>query len=396
MKNLLLLSILIAMLSACASGDKMVERGDYDGLINLATKKLSGKKKKDEYVRALEKGFEKITQRDMATIESLKTSNDPEDWEEIIHVAGDINRRQDKIDPLLPLISESGYHAKFTFVRTDKIVTEAKITAVNLYEKQLDDMVASARKGNKEQARLAFNMIDHIRSLSDNYYKAELRDEMRNIGINKILLRIENNSNVIMPAGYEEELLSANFANIGGSWDRYYTEIDEDMKVDYQVVLHILDVATTHDEWSEIATPYNKNIVDGWEYVLDERGNVKKDSLGNDIKRDRIINVNATVVETKQSKKAMIRSRMEIIDANDNARIYSQPLEVEDCFSHTARNFFGDERALDNNLRNRILPVTYPSDASLIRDAFKELKPKFFNEVRRTDFSAWERENVRT
>jgi len=388
MKNLLLLTISIAMLSACASADKMLERGDYDGLVNLATKKLSGKKKKDIYVLALEEGFEKITRRNMATIESLKTSNDPEDWEDIIAIARDIERRQDKIEPFLPLISETGYQAKFTFVRTDKIVTDAKITAVNLYEKHLDDMLAAARKGNKKQARQAFNLIDQIRSLSDHYYKPELRDEMWSLGINKIFLRIENNSNMIMPAGYEEELLSADFANIGGSWDRYYTEIDEDMNIDYQVVLRILEIATSHDEWREVQYPYNKNVVDGWEYVLDEKGNVKKDSLGNDIKKDKIIAVNATVVETFQSKKALIRARMDITNVHSGARIYSQPLEVEDIFSHTARNFFGDERALDQNLRNRILPVTYPSDASLIWDAFKGLKPKFFDEVRRANYSS--------
>ena len=125
MKNLLLFVITIVMLSACASADKMLDRGDYDGLINLATNKLSGKKKKDEYVRALEQGFEKINQRDLATIESLKNSNDAEDWEEIIRVAHGIDRRQDKIEPLLPLVSVSGHHAKFTFIRTDNIITEA-------------------------------------------------------------------------------------------------------------------------------------------------------------------------------------------------------------------------------------------------------------------------------
>ncbi|MEP6793030.1 MAG: hypothetical protein ABJB16_01800, partial [Saprospiraceae bacterium] len=178
MKNLLLLTIALAMMSACASADKMLERGDYDGLINLATKKLSGKKKKDEYVIALEKGFEKVTKSNMATIESLKNSDRPEDWEDIMDIARDIDRRQEKIEPFLPLISVSGYHAKFTFVHTDQILSEAKITAVNLYEKRLDDMVNAARKGNKKQARQAFNLIDHICSITDKYYKPELRDEM--------------------------------------------------------------------------------------------------------------------------------------------------------------------------------------------------------------------------
>jgi hypothetical protein len=45
--------------------------------------KLSGKKKRIACVQALKKVL-KNHARDMATIESLKTSNNPEDWEDII------------------------------------------------------------------------------------------------------------------------------------------------------------------------------------------------------------------------------------------------------------------------------------------------------------------------
>lgn len=387
MKKVLPAMLSLALLTSCASADKLLERGDYDALITLATKKMSGKKKKDVYVTALESGFEKIIRHDMARIEALQNTDTPEAWENIIRIARDIQRRQDRIEPFLPLISESGYQAKFTFVRTDKIISEAKSTAVNLYEKRLDDMVSTARKGNKKVARQAFNLIDHIRSISSNYYKPELRDEMWSIGINRIYIRIENNSGALMPGGFEDELLSADFGNFGGSWDRFYTEVEEDMPIDYQVILKIQNIATTHDEWLERQYAYTKEIVDGWEYVLDTKGNVAKDSLGNDIKRDKKVRVNATVVETLQSKKALIQARMEIVNVRSGAKVYSQPLEIEDCFSHTARNFYGDERALDPHLRQRILPVGYPSDAAMIWDAFQGLKPKFFHEVRRANYS---------
>ena len=52
MKNLvytfLSLSLSLSLFTSCASADKMVERGDYDEAIRLATKKLAGKKKKEE------------------------------------------------------------------------------------------------------------------------------------------------------------------------------------------------------------------------------------------------------------------------------------------------------------------------------------------------------------
>ena len=389
MKNLnYLLSLSLSLslsLFSCASADKMLEKGDYDGLISLATKKLSGKKKKEEYVIALEKGFEKITRRDMARIESLRVTNTAESWEEVIRISNSMQRRQDRIEPLLPLVSEDGYHATFSFVRTAEIITEAKTTAVALYEKRLAEYVVSARKGNKTAARQAYALTEQIRNLSREYYRPELRDEMWNLGINRIVVRIENNSQAILPSGFADELLSLDFRNNNNSWDRFYTN-HQDIDADYEVVLKIQDIIVTPDEWFERQFPYTKDIVDGWEYVLDERGNVAKDSLGNDIKRDKIVRVNATVVEMEQSKRALVRSRMEVFDKHSGERVHVETFEIEECFSHIARNIYGDERALELYQRQRVLPVLYPSEATLIWDAFLGLKPKFFNELRRTNY----------
>ena len=69
MKNLIYFFLSLSLtlsLYSCASADKMLETGNYDGLVNLAVNKLSGKKKKEVYVTALEEGFEKITRHDMA------------------------------------------------------------------------------------------------------------------------------------------------------------------------------------------------------------------------------------------------------------------------------------------------------------------------------------------
>jgi len=383
MKNLLFLATFALLMSACTSTEKLMDKGDYDSLIFLATKKLSGKKKKDEYVKALEKGFEKLTRRDLAEIEDLKIANRAEDWEDVMNIANEMQHRQDKIEPFLPLVSESGYHAKFNFVQTNAIAAEARENAVARYENRLDDFLVNARKGSKTAARDAFHLIDHIRALNPGEVNADVQDEMWDLGINKILVRIENNSGAIMPAYYEEELLSVDFRNAGGKWDQFYTEINEGTHLDYEVVLHIQDIATSPEDLKERQHLYTRQVLDGWEYVLDDRGNVKKDSLGNDIKKDKYTFVSATVVETVESKNALIHARMDITNKNTGSRVYSQPLEMENHFEHIARNVFGDDRALDDHLRIRVAPIPYPSDLVMIMDAFKAMKPKFFNEVKR-------------
>ncbi len=391
MKNLvytlLSLSLSLSLFTSCASVDKMVERGDYDGAIQVATKKLAGKKKKEEYVIALEKGFEKITRQDMASIDAWSLSNRAEDWEAIIRTARNIQTRQDRIEPLLPLVSENGYRAKFTFVDTDKIINEAKDKVVSLYETRLVDMVKSARAGSKSSARDAYDLLNHMRSLNGDYVRPELKDEMRQLGINHIIVNLENNSQAFIPASVVDELMSNDFSRNGGDWNRFYLTNIDGLVPDFAVNLKIQEILVTPDGGQERRADYSKEIVDGWEYVLDARGNVLKDSLGNDVKRDKLVRVNATVLELVQSKKALLRSRLEIVDERTGEQICSENIEVEEIFGHVARNIIGDDRALEPNMRTRIQPLPFPSESDLIRDAFRGLKPKFVNEVRNANFS---------
>ena len=61
-----------------------------------------------------------------------------------------------------------------------------------------------------------------------------------------------------------------------------------------------------------------KRIVDGWEYKLDGDGNVMKDSLGNDIKIDRIINIRARLAEFSQFKSTQILANVVYTDLKSN------------------------------------------------------------------------------
>lgn len=388
MKKLIYISLSLSLLTSCASVDKMVESGDYDGAIRLATQKLAGKKKKkEEYVIALEKGFEKITRQDMASIDARSLSNRAEDWESIIRTARNIQSRQDRIEPLLPLVSEDGYQAKFTFVQTDKIINEAKDKLVSLYENRLIELVKAARAGNKSSAREAYDLLNHMKAINADYVRPELKDEMRQLGINHVIVSMENNSQAFIPTSVVDELMTNDFSRNNGDWNRFYLSNVDGLVPDFSIKLKIQEIYVTPDGGQERRADYSKEIVDGWEYVLDARGNVLKDSLGNDVKRDKLVRVNATVLELVQSKKALLRSRVEIVNEHTGQQICSENIEVEEIFSHVARNIIGDDRALDPNMRTRIQPLPFPSESDLIRDAFRGLKPKFVNEIRNTNFS---------
>ncbi|MFQ5446027.1 MAG: hypothetical protein ACE5FF_03770, partial [Saprospiraceae bacterium] len=109
MTNIKMTTLLLALsgllLFSCANPVKLLEKGQFDEAIYLSVRKLAGKKKKVKYVQALENAFSRATYADMRQIESLKKDGQEENWVEINKIHRRIRRRQEAIEPLLPLIA---------------------------------------------------------------------------------------------------------------------------------------------------------------------------------------------------------------------------------------------------------------------------------------------------
>jgi len=119
-----------------------------------------------------------------------------------------------------------------------------------------------------------------------------------------------------------------------------------------------------------------KQIVDGWEYVLDEQGNVAQDSLGNDIKVDKIIDVKARVFEMEQFKSAQVIAKVEFKNLLTNELIESFPIDSEFIFQNKFARMRGDERALTDYdrdlLEHRRIP--FPTNSQMVFDTGEDLK----------------------
>ncbi|MEP7324145.1 MAG: hypothetical protein ABI761_19605 [Saprospiraceae bacterium] len=386
MKKLLLFGWTLALFTSCASVEKMLEKGDYEGAVAKAAHKLAGNKKKEAYVIALEKGFEKWTQSSLVEIDKLKVNNTAPAWEKIIQLGQRMEKIQNLISPLLPLVSENGYRANFYFENASILISEAKKNAAALYYTKLNHLVEVAQAGDKPAARTAVDLIDRIDHLSMDYELAALRNDMYQTGINKIWVTIQNQSFARLPGRAEDELHYLEINNTGNHWNQFYTQADEDFAPDYKVVFRIEDLRAEPESIRNIENHFFREVIDGWEYVLDAKGNVAKDSLGNDIKKDRIIKVKGTVIETIQTKRAYITGRMEVIQMKTGNVIYSKVMQFDDCFSHTALNHFGDERALDNNQRTRVPLIACPADLVMMMRVVEKAKQSFMYEVQNCNY----------
>ncbi|MEM8528252.1 MAG: hypothetical protein AAGG68_26650 [Bacteroidota bacterium] len=386
LSNFFLAILMTSLLVACMSPEKSLENGNYDAAIYKSVDKLVGKKKKEKYVRALEEAFFKATNRDMATINRLKQGDAPDKWARIHQLAKQVEKRQRRVEPLLPLIDRNGIKADFQFVKVNALEQEARSNAALAHYNRALNLLEKAELGNKRAAR---NAYDELRSIG-NYYKQyknqeDLMERAKILGMTHVLVRMENRSRAILPSDFEQDLLQLDTRGLNATWTTYYTNELSNIDFDYEAVLKITNLDVSPGQIREREFEENKEIEDGFEYVLDENGNVAKDTLGNDIKQPRNIIVSALVLESYQRKLASIEARLELRDRKTRNLISSERLQADAIFEHYASTFQGDKRALSENTCRRIgnRPVPFPSDASLVYEVGEELKPLFKEKVKR-------------
>lgn len=384
--RLLFLAFSVLVLNACGSAAKNVDQGDFDRAINQVLNRMEGRNNiKTDWIITLEEAFEKATDRDMAVVNRLKMEGRPENWPKIFDVYNTIRRRQDRISNFLPIVSKNGRKANFQFVRVDALELEAKENAAEYYYNSAQELLDRAEQGDRMAAREAFDNLNAIDQFYQNYrQKASLKEEALELGTTYVLVEIDNRAPVILPMGFKEALLELQEENLDTRWRVFHTRPVRNLDYDYRAVIELLDLAASPDRTSERQYEQRATIEDGWEYVLDDRGNVAKDSLGNDIKRPKEVEVIANVIEVIQTKAATLTAALDITDLNTGARMDREQLTAEAIFENYAATYTGDERALDAEARKKIgnRPVPFPTDEQLILEAAFDLRRIFSIELR--------------
>ena len=387
LRQVLLPLLLLSMLASCKGPTELIEQGNYDRAVELTLKKLWGKKKKKEkYVRGLEEAFNRATQRDVAQISRLRNSGQPEHWEKIYTLFRQIERRQARVRPLLPLVDKDGYQANFSFVKTTDAVAEAKREMVAHFYDQARSYLAQAERGDKAAARSAHAQLAKI----DRYYKVykdkeALKRRAGVAGVSHVLVEIGNRSGVLLSERLESELLRFGVSDLDSRWQRYYLEqLPAGLAPDYRVEVAFTDIAVSPGEVRERIYTEEKEIDDGFDYVLDQNGNVLKDTSGNDVKVARTKLIRADVLENHQLKNAVLSGRLLFYDTRAGQLLHTQPLTAEAIFENYAATFNGDERALGSRSRRRIgnAPVPFPADEVLLLEAADKLKPAIRRAIR--------------
>jgi len=380
MKRLLLLLVLITALVSC--GKKQVEKalntGNYDVAIQDALKKLDNnknKKRKQDYVLMLGDAYTKAVERDLNTINHLKQDNNPEQYQQIYETYMDLHLRQESIKPVLPL-KVNGKTVKFKFNDyNNSIIDYREKTSDYLYEKGLKQLESD----NKGIIRDAYDTFSYIEHINPNYEDTrELLEEAHQRGTNYVIVTIENQTRQMIPRQLEDDLLNFNTYGLNQFWTNYHAIENPEINYDFAMQLLLKHINISPEQITEREFLREREIVDGWEYKLDRQGNVMKDSLGKDIKIDKIVKVRARYFESLQTKSSQIIGEVVYVDLNSNQVISSYPIDSGFVFENIYGNFRGDERALlreDRDLiRNRRAP--FPTNEQMVYDTGEDLKAK--------------------
>jgi len=355
---------LTLLMASCKSIQDLVDKGDYDSAIHLAAKKLHGKAK--------------VNARDFAYIESLNANAYPERWDRVYDILLDIDRRQHKISPFLPLISKDGYVGHFEFKPMADQIEKASLAASAYHHQRAEALLTDINYSRKADATEAFHELKKIdRYFRDYKNKESLLEIAHHFGMTRVKLETRNTANTVIPIDLQSELLAVSIPALNSFWTKFYTyDVEDNTPMDFRAILEIDDLEVSPERESQRQYQDSREIVDGFNYVLDQAGNVAKDTLGNDIKEDRYITITADVIEIFREKAAYVKGSLKIIDLNGKQLIDQFPISSEAIFTSYASSFFGDRRALSSGSRNRLRnnPERFPQDEELIWQAAEDVK----------------------
>lgn len=368
MKRAIPVLITIAiLLSGCGSSKKQLEKGNYDMAIDKAVRQLR-KDTDDRKEKAnLETAYKIANQLDEDRIKLLKAEGKPANWDEIYLLYKRLYDRQ--------ALVRTVPGQNFPYVEYTQEMVIAKRKAADFYYAHGMELMKS---NIKESYRQAFAEFVRAKEYVDDYEGIDAKImEARYLGMSRVFVSIQNKSLLKFPPEFEQELLTLDLPSLNSDWVEYHTKVlDENTQFDYFVNVNVNVVAVSPDQSLEADSVIKREIEDGFNYVLDKKGNVMRDSLGNDIKVMKYKTVQCALIETIQRKACRIDGDIELLQVNPNKVIKKDPIGATSNFEHISSRAVGDLQALNKQQleRTKSKPVPFPSDIEMVIRCADNLK----------------------
>ena len=382
MKTLFYTLVLIAAFFSCRSVEKMVEKGEYERAFNYSISKLQGEKnKKTEYIKALEKAYFKLNSASAREIERLNAPAKPENWSKVLHLYQSMEDRQERLEPLLPLVSEDRYKATFDFKNYKNEISNAEEnTCLYYYNNASELMEQTERTGDKVYAREAYDDLRKIDTYNRNYKDTDkLKERALKLGLNRIYVDIFNDLRDFQSNNIEQELRNLPVARLNDVWNEYSINFDKN-NADYVLVIELNQTFFSPERERVNTYSESKEIL-----VRKDKIKERRDSVDVWVEKEVYERVRADISELFREKQSELRGSIKVLDTRTKEFIKIVPVNAFHNFNGYGCKYIGDERALTDATRKKIdnFCEIFPSDFDMAYDLAAVFKNVVIDEARK-------------
>lgn len=375
MKVLIGIIAFLILLTGCSSPEKLLQQGNYDAIIEKSVKSLIKKPDNSEDAMMLDKAYKLANERDLDRIKYLKTENNPDTWDEMLSLYSNLKNRQASVRRVLPL-HIGNETIQYPNVDYDAEIVAAKRKAADYYNTHGRKLMEN---NDKESYRQAYYELVKAKNYSgDSYYDLDqIIAEAKYMGMSRVLVGVINKTIINLPQEFTDGLVAVNARELNNEWVEYYTrKMDNNVKYDYYIDIILQAINVSPDLSKDRDFIEKRKIDDGFEYVLDAKGNVMKDTAGNDIKIKKYKEIQCTVIETRQTKDCNISGEIEFVAANPQSLIKRQPIAAGTHFESVSARAIGDKNALSEETKKKVETerIPFPDDVQMIFDCTEALK----------------------
>jgi hypothetical protein len=392
MKKALLLLSLIIILASCGvkKTQKLVSSGNYDAAISKAVSNLrtnKGNKRKQDYIYLLEEAFAKAKERDLNAITLLAKDANPVQLEKMYNTYLQLNERQEKIKPLLPLrLIREGRNAIFPFDKyNDQIIDSKNALSSYLYANSKKLLLTE----NKMNFRKAYDDLEYLNQINPNYKDVlSLMDNALFKGSDYVMVETKNQTNMIINARLQNDLLDFSTYGLNDKWTVYHTDKQKGVNYDYGMVIRFNQIYISPEQINQTEFVKERKIKDGTRKLLDDKGKEVLAEDGKVIMVDNFRNVTVSIYEFRQFKSCKITAIVDYVNYPNNRLLQSFPLTTETVFENIYSTYKGDRRASDDNYysyfdNSRLL---FPTNEQMVYDTAEDLKSKIKDIIIRNPF----------
>ncbi len=366
--------ILTLLLSGCGSSKKQLQKGNYDAAVDKAVKQLRKDPNDAKQIDILSQSYKIANDQDNERIRMLKMEGRPDSWDEIYLVYKALNDRQSLVKTVTPL-NMNGRPVDLQFADYIPEMVSAKRKAADFYYTHGNELM---KTGLKESYRQAFNEFMRAKQYVGDYEGIDNKlQESKYLGMSRVLITVRNNSILKFPSEFEQDLLALDLPRLNSDWVEYHTQnLNENTQYDYFVNVNVRTVAVSPDQTVQRDSVIRRDVEDGFSYLLDKKGNVMKDSLGNDLKQKKYKTLQCALVETIQTKACRIDGDIEVIQVNPGKVLKKDPLGAQSNFENISSRALGDTQALNARQleRTKTAIVPFPSDIEMVMRCAESLK----------------------